>query len=66
MDTGSGIGSRFSVTTIFWTGSIFTFSKLSGTSNLVAQSSGNILQLLNNSGVSYSNVYWTLQMLRLS
>jgi hypothetical protein len=66
MDTGSGTGNRFSVTTIFWTGSTFTFSKLSGTSNLVAQNSGNIVQLLNNSGVSYSNVYWTLQMLRLS
>lgn len=55
------------VAAIFWTGAAFTINGLSSTSLvLAAASTGNILQLKNVSGGSANNVYWTLQMDRLS
>jgi hypothetical protein len=58
------------VALIFWTGApanILTIDVLSGTSLLTPQVSSTILQIKNSSPlVSLLNVYWTLQMQRLS
>lgn len=50
--------------TIWWTGSAFLFLPLGTT--IVAQSSGNILQIKNNTAGAMSNIYWTLKLNRLS
>lgn len=52
---------------VIWTGSALVLQRLSsGASGLTAQASGNILQIRNGSGVTLSNIYWTLEPLRLS
>lgn len=61
----SGTGNRSSVTAVFWTGTAFITNALSGSSNLPISTSGNRLYVQNTSGVTYSNVYWTLTLQRL-
>jgi len=63
---------RYVSATIFWTGAVFSFigtttSGSTATFKLEITSSGNILQILNSSGSStLSNLYWTLELERMS
>ena len=60
----NAVGAKRSITQpIFWSANAFaTFISQTG---LVATSSGNILQILNNTGGTQSDVYWTLQLIRV-
>lgn len=54
---------------VIWTGTAFILTNFTilQIGSVAAQVSGNILQLKNASGsITYSNFYWTMQMLRLS
>lgn len=64
---------KFNISNIFWNGSAFFIpsqitiqTTIPQNLLLVAQASGNILQLKNISGATLSNVYWTLKLNRLS
>ncbi len=73
-DLTSGNTTTLSNTTnVFWTGSAFTIMPqafplaiANQVYSLKVQSSGNILQAVNNSGSTLNNVYWTLKLHRLS
>jgi|SRR5665213_1876822 len=52
---------------IFWTGAVLNVRSVDRTGLIIAQASGNILQLSNTSpSITYSNVYWTLKLQRIS
>lgn len=51
---------------VTWTGVLFQISMFVTTSGLKVLSAGNILQIGNNGFVALNNVYWTMQLLRLS
>lgn len=62
MDTVANVGQSQDV---FWTGTTFILASIAGT--LKAQPSGNVLQVANTSAfITYSSVYWTLELLRIS
>ncbi len=70
MDTTNGttLGQTRMVASVFWSGTVLVVDNgVTQAAFLRPNVSGNILRLLNNnSGVTFNNIYWTLDLLRVS
>lgn len=58
---GGGSTTKF----IFWNGAAFLLGNQAGSALVLQQAPGNILQLLNSSGVPRNGISWTLRFLRV-